>query len=73
MRLLLDSYTEGSPTLQRPPGERVFNRAKVLSLLCANRHREADVLVCEHVHTSQPSAPPHNTHRRWHTDVESEV
>lgn len=45
---------EGSPTLQRLPGERNGNRAKVLGLLCANRHTEAGMLVCEHMHHHQP-------------------
>lgn len=73
MCLLLDSYAEGSPTLQRLPGEKAFNRAEVLGLLCTNRHTEADILVCEHMHTPQPSASPHNTHRHCHTDGESGV
>lgn len=57
MYLLLDSYAESSPTLQRLPGERAFNRAEELGLLCANRHMGAGVLVCEHMHS--PSAAQH--------------
>ena len=49
--------------LQRLPGERASNGAKVLGLLCTNRHTEVGVLVCD-------SAPTllHGTHRPQPTD-----
>lgn len=39
------------------------SRAKVLGLLCTNRHTEADVPVCEHMRTPHPPMPLCNTHR----------
>ena len=43
--LLWAGKAEDSPTLQRLPGDRASNRAKVRGLLYTNRHIEADVLV----------------------------
>ena len=70
MCLLLDSYAEGSPTLQRLPGERGGPRVTVRGLLLTNTHTQAAVLECEHMHTSHLTYPA-NTHGRPHTDVES--
>lgn len=63
---------EGSPTLQRHPRERAGNRAKVLGLLCANRHTEAGVLVCEHMHHPEP-LPYSTAHADAGAQMESQV
>lgn len=71
MCLLLDSYAEGSPILQRLPGERGGHRVTVRGLLCTNTHTQRQ--PCWSVSTCTLLTLPYPaTHRSAHTQMESQ-
>lgn len=73
MCLLLDSYAEGSPTLQRLPGERGGHRVTVRGLLCTNTHTHTQRQPCWSVSTCTPLTLPYPaTHRGAHTQMGSQ-